>query len=166
MNPNTIKQCTFIIENRGLLRSLGLFFRLYQWVISKDRRCFYQFFFSLLLSCWYLVDHRRDAGKGGQVHQPVRIEVGNADGTQLSFVVQILQSGIFTPFDKITYSIVIPSLFLLVYRRHHCDISFQQFRSAGIIPFVFIECCDLRHFPVTQTEIKQVKIGADMIRVL
>ena len=42
--------------------------------------------------CFHLIDHRADAGKGGQIHHPVRIEIGNPDRTQLSLLIQFLQS--------------------------------------------------------------------------
>ena len=39
----------------------------------------------------HLIDHRFDARKGTNVHQPVGIEVGNADGAQFSLRIQLLQ---------------------------------------------------------------------------
>ena len=40
----------------------------------------------------HLIYHRSDSGKGGDVYQSVRIEIGNADGPQHAFLIQILQS--------------------------------------------------------------------------
>ena len=39
----------------------------------------------------HLIDHRLDAGKGADVNQPVRIEVGNADRLDDALGIQILQ---------------------------------------------------------------------------
>ena len=40
---------------------------------------------------FHLVDHRLYAGEGADVYQPVRIEVGNADGAQLALRIQFFQ---------------------------------------------------------------------------
>ena len=39
----------------------------------------------------YLIDHGTDTGKGGDVHHPVGIEVGDADGPDFACFVQVLQ---------------------------------------------------------------------------
>ena len=41
---------------------------------------------------FHLIDHRLYAREGADVHQPVGVEVGNADGAQFPLRIQLLQS--------------------------------------------------------------------------
>ena len=43
---------------------------------------------------FHLVDHGADPGKAGQIHQPVGVEVGYADGPQFAFVVEVFQGAV------------------------------------------------------------------------